>query len=462
MATGLLVLNIAIMLLLISGLFYMQKKHISFSKRVFTALGLGVLFGFALQLIYGAGSDIIAKSADWFNLVGGGYVKFLQMIVMPLVFISILAAFTKLKLTNNIGKISVLILGLLVGTTAVAAAVGITTAVGFDLEAVQISGGDAETARGEQLEETYKGMEGRTFPQQMLDLLPANPFLDFTGARPTSTISVVIFAAFLGLAYVGVRRKAPEQAELFAKIVDAFYAIIMRVVTLILRLTPYGVLAIMTKTVAMSDFNSILNLGKFVVASYVALGIMFLIHLMLLTMSGLNPITYMKKAFPVLTFAFTSRTSAGALPLNIKTQKSLGVPEGIANFAGSFGLSIGQNGCAGIYPAMLAVMIAPTVGINPLSPGFIFSVILIVAISSFGVAGVGGGATFAAILVLSALDLPIALAGLLISIEPLIDMGRTAVNVSGAMTSGILTSRITGEIDGTIYSDMDNKIEAEA
>ncbi len=462
MATGLLVLNIAIMLLLISGLFYMQKKHISFSKRVFTALGLGVLFGFALQLIYGAGSDIIAKSADWFNLVGGGYVKFLQMIVMPLVFISILAAFTKLKLTNNIGKISVLILGLLVGTTAVAAAVGITTAVGFDLEAVQISGGDAETARGEQLEETYKGMEGRTFPQQMLDLLPANPFLDFTGARPTSTISVVIFAAFLGLAYVGVRRKAPEQAELFAKIVDAFYAIIMRVVTLILRLTPYGVLAIMTKTVAMSDFNSILNLGKFVVASYVALGIMFLIHLMLLTMSGLNPITYMKKAFPVLTFAFTSRTSAGALPLNIKTQKSLGVPEGNANFAGSFGLSIGQNGCAGIYPAMLAVMIAPTVGINPLSPGFIFSVILIVAISSFVVAGVGGGATFAAILVLSALDLPIAMAGLLISIEPLIDMGRTAVNVSGAMTSGILTSRITGEIDGTIYSDMDNKIEAEA
>ncbi|KAF0815580.1 MULTISPECIES: L-cystine transporter [unclassified Cytobacillus] len=462
MSTGLIILNIIIMLLLLGVLFFMQKKHVSFSKRVFTALGLGILFGFALQLIYGSGAEVIAKSADWFNLVGGGYVKFLQMIVMPLVFISILGAFTKLKLTNNIGRISVLILGLLVGTTAVAAAVGIATAAGFDLEAVQISEGDAEAARGQQLEETYQGIEGRTFPQQMLDLLPANPFLDFTGARPTSTISVVIFAAFLGIAFLGVRRKSPEQAELFAKIVDAFYAIIMRVVTIILRLTPYGVLAIMTKTVAMSDFNSILNLGKFVIASYVALAIMFLIHLILLTLSGLNPITYLKKAFPVLTFAFTSRTSAGALPLNIKTQKSLGVPEGIANFAGSFGLSIGQNGCAGIYPAMLAVMIAPTVGINPLSPGFIFTLILIVAISSFGVAGVGGGATFAAILVLSALDLPIALAGLLISIEPLIDMGRTALNVSGSMTSGILTSRITGEMDGNLYNNMNEKIEAEA
>ena len=111
---------------------------------------------------------------------------------------------------------------------------------------------------------------------------------------------------------------------------------------------------------------------------------------------------------------------------------------------------------------MLAVMIAPTVGINPLSPSFILTVIAIVAISSFGVAGVGGGATFAALLVLSALNLPVALAGLLISVEPLIDMGRTALNVSGSMTSGILTSRITGEIDSNLYNNLDEKIEAEA
>ncbi|HZG70695.1 MAG TPA: cation:dicarboxylase symporter family transporter, partial [Chondromyces sp.] len=222
-----------------------------------------------------------------------------------------------------------------------------------------------------------------------------------------------------------------------------------------------GVLAIMTKTVATSDIDSILKLGKFVVASYVALIAMFLVHLLLLALAGFNPLTYVKKAFPVLSFAFTSRTSAGALPLNIKTQKSLGVPEGIANFAGSFGLSIGQNGCAGIYPAMLAVMIAPTVGIDPLAPSFIVSVIAIVSISSFGVAGVGGGATFAALLVLSSLNLPIGLAGLLISVEPLIDMGRTALNVSGSMTAGVLTSKITGESNHNIYNDLNQKIEAE-
>ncbi|MGW6661707.1 MULTISPECIES: cation:dicarboxylate symporter family transporter [Peribacillus] len=459
---GYVFLNLAIMLVLLGVLFYMNKKHISFTKRVFTGLGLGIVFGLLLQYFYEPQSDAIVKSVDWFNIVGSGYVKFLQMIVMPLVFISILSAFTRLKLTSNIGKISVLIIGILLGTTAIAAAVGITSATVFDLEAVQIEQGEAELSRGDQISETYGTIQDKTMPQQILELIPSNPFLDLTGARPTSTISVVIFAAFLGIAYLGVKRKQPEHAEFFAKIVDTLHSIIMRVVTLILRLTPYGILAIMTKTVATSDLDAILKLGKFVGASYVALIVMFLIHLLLLMLAGLNPIVYLRKAFPVLSFAFTSRTSAGALPLNIQTQKQLGVSEGIANFAGSFGLSIGQNGCAGIYPAMLAVMIAPTVGINPLDPSFIAMLIAIVAISSFGVAGVGGGATFAAILVLSAMNLPIALAGLLISVEPLIDMGRTAVNVSGSMTSGILTSKITGDLDKEQFSEESSlKIEAE-
>ncbi|MEC0695836.1 L-cystine transporter [Bacillus atrophaeus] len=461
MATLLVILNLFIIILLIAGLFVMQKKHVSFSKRVFTALGLGIVFGFALQLIYGPASDIVTQTADWFNIAGGGYVKLLQMIVMPLVFISILGAFTKLKLTKNLGKISGLILGILIATTAIAAAVGIVSALSFDLQTIQIEQGDTELSRGQELEQKSEDMTAKTLPQQMIELLPSNPFLDFTGARPTSTIAVVIFAAFLGVAFLGVKRKQPEQAETFKKMVDAVYSIIMRVVTLILRLTPYGVLAIMTKTIATSDIDSILKLGMFVIASYAALIVMFIIHLLLVTFSGLNPFMYVKKALPVMIFAFTSRSSAGSLPLNIKTQRSMGVPEGIANFAGSFGLSIGQNGCAGIYPAMLAIMIAPTVGQNPLDPAFIVSVIAVVAISSFGVAGVGGGATFAALLVLSALNMPVALAGLLISVEPLIDMGRTALNVSGSMTAGLITSKATKDIDTAVFNDQSTVIEAE-
>src|SRR5699024_7900789 len=119
-------------------------------------------------------------------------------------------------------------------------------------------------------------------------------------------------------------------------------------------------------TVASTDFAGILELGKFVIASYAAIIAMFIIHMILIGAFGLSPVTYLKKVLPVLTFAFTSRSSAGTIPLNINAQKNaLGVHDGIANMSASFGATIGQNGCAGLYPAMLAVMIAPSAGIDP-------------------------------------------------------------------------------------------------
>jgi hypothetical protein len=270
-------------------------------------------------------------------------------------------------------------------------------------------------------------------------------------------LAVVIFSAFIGVAVLGLDKKKPEQADTFRKMVEAVYAVVMRIVTLVLRLTPYGILALITNVAATTNAEEILKLIKFVGASYVALIVMFIIHLILLAAFGYNPIQYVRKVFPTLVFAFTSRSSAATIPLNVETQtKRLGVPEGIANLSASFGATIGQNGCAGIYPAMLAVMIAPTVGINPMSWDFILTLILVVTISSFGVAGVGGGATFASLIVLSTMNLPVALAGLLISVEPLIDMGRTALNVNDSITAGVITGKIMGENDTeTFKRDVD-------
>lgn len=463
MNTFLLIANITGLLLLVGLLYRMNRKKVSFSKRVFTGLGLGIAYGLILHFAYGTESEVLKQSMPWFNLIGGGYVKLLQMIVMPLVFISILAAFTKVTIGKNFGKMAGMILGMLVGTTAIAAIIGISVTLLFGLDASEIVQGEAEEARGVSMEERFETVADLMLPDKLIDLLPANPFLDFTGARPTSTIGVVIFAAFLGFAYLAITRRDEENAVTVKKGIDAIYALIMGVVRIVLRLTPYGILAIIARTVATSDFAAIYSLGKFVLASYVALAVMFGVHLLIITLSGLNPVTYVKKAGEALIFAFTSRSSAGTLPLTIHAQTNrLGVSEGIANFSGSFGLSIGQNGCAGIYPAMLAVMIAPSVGQNPLDPMFLLTLVAIVAISSFGVAGVGGGATFAAILVLSALNLPVALAGLLISVEPLIDMGRTAVNVSGSMTAGVTTARLTGELDTDMYNESLEKQTVEA
>ncbi|MYL50486.1 cation:dicarboxylase symporter family transporter [Halobacillus litoralis] len=454
METFLVIVNIALILALIFVLIRMQQKHVSFSKRVFAGLGLGVLLGVYLQFAFGTDSSITAQTTDWYNIAGRGYVRLLMMIVIPLIMVSIIQSIINLEKTSQLGKISLWIIGVLVGTTAIAALVGIGSSFLFDLNASEIEAGQAEESRGLYLEERLTDVQDMSTPQKILEFIPANPFLDMTGDRATSTIAVVIFSAIIGIAVLGVRRKQPEHAEMFIKVVNSFYAVVMRIVTLVLRLTPIGILGLMAVTVAKTDIAGILELGKFVLASYVALGVMFIIHLILIAIFGLNPFTYLRKVLPVLSFAFTSRSSAGTIPLNISAQKnSLGVEEGVANMSASFGATIGQNGCAGIYPAMLAVMIAPSVGIDPLSPGFLIQLVLIVAISSFGVAGVGGGATFAALIVLSSMNLPVALAGLLISVEPLIDMGRTALNVNGAMTSGTLTSRVMKTLNLEHFND---------
>ncbi|MDS3867367.1 L-cystine transporter [Staphylococcus hominis] len=441
------IINIVIMLIFIIGLFIMAKKHVSFPKRVFTALGLGIVYGIILHLIYGVNSKVLETTTDWFSIVGDGYVTLLQMIVMPLIFISIVSAFSKIQIGDKFAKIGSYIFMFLIGTVAIAAVVGIFYAVVFGLDASSIDLGSAEHARGNEISSEAKQLTANTLPQQILELLPSNPFLDFTGQRTTSTIAVVIFAIFVGFAYLRVARKQPDNGSLLKRGIDAVYALIMSIVTFVLRLTPYGIIAIMASTIAISDFSAIWTLGKFMIASYAALLTMYVIHLIILAIMGINPIRYVKKTLEVLIFSFTSRSSAGALPLNVQTQtQRLGVPEGIANFSASFGLSIGQNGCAGIYPAMLAIMVAPVAHVDIDIP-FILTLIGVVVISSFGVAGVGGGATFASILVLSTLNLPVALAGVLISIEPIIDMGRTALNVNDSILAGTGTARLTGNLD---------------
>lgn len=449
-------INIIVLVIFIVILHMMARKHISFAKRVFTALGIGIVFGVLLHLVYGTHSNVITSTSDWFNIVGQGYVALLQMIVMPLIFISIVAAFTKIQIGEKFAKIGSLIFIFLIGTVTIAAIVGVVYALVFGLDASTINLGNAEQTRGSEIAKQAKDLTAHTLPQQILELLPKNPFLDFTGQRATSTIAVVIFASFIGFAYLRVARKQPDHGELLKRAIDAIYSLVMAIVTFVLRLTPYGVLAIMANTLSTSDFGAIWTLGKFLIASYAALITMYIIHLIILSLLGISPIRYVKKTLEVLIFAFTSRSSAGALPLNVQTQtRRLGVPEGIANFAATFGLSIGQNGCAGIYPAMLAIMVAPVANVE-IDLQFIVTLIAVVIISSFGVAGVGGGATFASILVLSTLNLPVALAGVLISVEPLIDIGRTALNVNDSMLAGTGTAKLTKHWDKDTFESNDN------
>jgi L-cystine uptake protein TcyP (sodium:dicarboxylate symporter family) len=415
------------------------------------------VFGLGLHLIYGGGHPILAESISWFNIVGNGYVKLLQMVVMPLVFVSILGAVAKLHQASSLGKISFYTIGTLLFTTLIAALVGVFVTNLFGLTAKGLVQGAAETARLTAIQTDYVGkVTDLSVPQFILSFIPSNPFAELTGANPTSIISVVIFAVFLGIAALNLMKDDAEKGQRILTAIQTLQSWVMKLVRLVMTLTPYGVFALMTKVVASSNVADILNLGGFLVASYLGLAIMFVVHAIILTLTGVSPLKFFKKVAPVLTFAFTSRSSAASIPLSIEAQtRRLGVPESIASFSASFGATIGQNGCAGLYPAMLAVMVAPTMGINTLDPMWIASLVGIVTLSSIGVAGVGGGATFAALIVLPAMGLPVTLVALLISIEPLIDMGRTALNVNGSMTAGVVTSQFMGQTDKAIMNSED-------
>ena len=442
-------LAVIINLLVFAGVIFLlarlRRTGMTLSRQILAGLLAGVAYGFALQIAWSSSPDTIAGTLEWTNVVANSYVNLLKMIVMPLVLVMMISAVVRMKELAVLGKIGGTVIGILVATTVIAALVGIAISNLFGLTAEGLVEGTREAARADVLLERRESIADLGLADMLVRFVPSNIFLDLTGARPTSIIAVVVFGILFGIACLLVSRDDPARGESIGEFIETILAVIMKLVRMVMALTPYGILALMTKVVAGSNAADILNLVSFIAASYVAIAIMFAVHAFLLAMSGRNLREYFSNVWPVLTFAFSSRSSAATIPLNVETQtQKLGVPVPIANLSATFGATIGQNGCAGIYPAMLSVMVAPTVGVDPTSFAFIAGLVAIIAVSSFGVAGVGGGATFAALIVLPAMGFPVTIAALLISIEPLIDMARTALNVNGAMTAGVLTSRILG------------------
>ncbi|MEX2469839.1 MAG: cation:dicarboxylase symporter family transporter [Pseudohongiellaceae bacterium] len=445
------ILNLVLFAALLSLLFQLSRRETGLGRRVLAGLVAGTLFGFYLQFAFGYSSAVSAQTLEWTNIIANGYVSLLRMIIMPLILVTMIAAVVKVEEIKSLGKIGGSVVGVLVVTTMIAALIGIAMAILFGLSAGDLAAGARELARAEVLESRRGSVADLSLPQLLVSFIPSNIFYDLTEARSTSIIAVVIFGLLFGIAALLVSEENAEHGKRLRAFIDTVQAVVMRLVKIIMSLTPYGVLALMSRVIATSDGGAILTLIGFVVASYVAIALMFAVHALLIAMLGINVRTYFEKVWSVLTFAFITRSSAATIPLTIRAQiEELKVPPPIASIAASFGATIGQNGCAGIYPAMLAVMVAPTMGVD-IDLGFIASLVLIIAIGSFGIAGVGGGATNAALVVLPAMGFPVTVAALLISIEPLIDMARTALNVNGAITAGLITNRLFGkEVEETL------------
>ncbi len=433
------------------------KKHKkSFNYRVLTALIGGLVFGSLIQLTLGNHSVVAGEFSELISIFGSGYIKLLQMIVIPLVFVAMTASIMNVEGNGSLSKIAPKIIGVLIVTVAISAIVGIASIYVFNIDAnslVSVVGSNsAIEARNNNLVSTQELMTNNGLSELFLSIIPSNIFEMLTGAEKTSTLSTVLFGMFLGFSVLQVKKRKPEKVQGFIDFINAAKEVVLSMVREILKLTPYGVFALMTTFMMTNDLFALAEMGRFLLASYSAIIVMFGIHLVLVSLFGLSPKTFAKKTWPVLVFGFGSRSSMAAIPLNVETQtQRLGVDEETANMSATFGTSIGQNGCAGIYPAMLAIMAAQVMGI-PVDFNFILQLVAVIAIASFGIAGVGGGATFAAVAVLTIMGLDITIVAILVSIEALIDMARTALNISGSMLSGVITAKRNGSLNTTQYN----------
>lgn len=443
---------IAIMLL-VAAIFVLKslkEKKVSFSKRMIIALVIGLALGIGIDLI-GSQSALYVDHARgeiavWYDLVGSGFLKLVQLLAVPVVFLSIIKVVVDVQ-GDRIKSLTGKTFATLLGTTAISAFVGILVVKLYNLNAVDFAA-DLADAKVDRMSD----IASQSFPEFFVNLVPNN-IIHVMGDNG-SIVSVVIVAALFASAIRFLKVKKPDQVAPFVTLLDSLRVTVNSVLTNIIKLMPYGVVALVSNTIISNGVQAIMGMLGFIAALYTGVLIMLLVYVVILVILGVNPLTFYKKAFTTLLFAFSSRSSVGTLPYTLKTlEDDMGVSGETANFVGTLGTSVGMNGCAGVFPAMLGTLIAAASGAE-MTFSFYVLVVVVVTVGSIGIAGVPGTATVAATVTLNGLGYghTISSIGAIFGIDPIIDMGRTMLNVAGSMVSAIAVDKWEGTFDKEAFN----------
>lgn len=425
-----------LMVIVLVGLFFIIRKlskKFEFTKLMIISIFIGIGLGVVIQVLAKFPKDVasvtwISEVSTWYGLFGNGFMDLLKMIVIPLVLVSIIKVIMNME-EESVGKLTFKSMGMFFATTAIAAIIAVIIGNLFNLgSSLQVVNASEEIR------------EITSLPDTIRALLPSNPM---KAMAEGNTVAVVIFAAFIGLAIRRLRKKYLDIIKPFINLVEAFYKIIVSIAITVIKLMPYAVVPMMASTIASNGVKSLLDVVDFILALYISVAIMFVVHLIIITLSGMNPITYIKNASKALTLAFVSRSSLGTLPVTIDAlTENMKINSGTASFVTSLGANMGMNGCAGIYPALVSVMLANMAGVE-MNFAFYAMLIIVVTISSLGIAGIPGTATMSVSVVISGMGMGayFPMIGAILAIDPILDMGRTMLNVNGAMTAAVAVDK---------------------
>ena len=436
---------IIVLLAVLFGINVMAKNKVKFSTRMIVSTIVGLILGVIIQVVAGFPNNPgevqwITEVNKWYGLVGYGFMDLLKMLVVPLIFVSIIRVIINMKAEENLGKLTTRSILTLLGTTTIAAIVGIVVGNLFKL-------GVSSTI----IEGTNEIREITPVVDTLRGLLPSNPV---AAMAEGNVVAVVIFAAFIGNSMKILNKKYSDVIQPVTDLVNASYKIITSLAMTVIKFMPYAVVALLANTIAGRGISAIKEVVGFILALYVSIIIVFIIHLIIIAILGLNPIIYVKNAMEPLILAFTSRSSLGTLPVTIEAlTDKMGVDNGIASFVGSLGSNMGMNGCAAIYPALMAVTLANMSG-TKMDVSFYGMLIVIIVIGSLGIAGLPGSATMAVSVAISGMGMGayFPLAGGIIAIDPILDMGRTMLNVNGTMVTAVAVGKSFNKVDKEIYN----------
>ena len=416
------------------------KKKLGLSTQIFIALLIGALFGVVIH--YWIPSSYIKDTViveGVLYVVGQGFIRLMQMLVVPLVFCSLICGSMAIGDTKTLGKVGVKTIGFYLVTTALAVCVALGSALlinpgrGLDMDAVQ-KGTVSSTTEATSLVDT------------LLNIIPKNPVQSMANG---DMLPIIVFALFVGIMLAKLGTRGSVVANFFSQFND----VMMEMTMAIMKIAPIGVFCLIARTFATVGFSAFAPMLKYMGNVTLALAIQCLVvyQILLFVFTRLNPFKFIKKFLPVMGFAFSTATSNATIPMSIDTlSKKMGVSKQISSFTIPLGATINMDGTS-IMQGVAVVFIAQAYGI-PLTMGNLATVVVTATLASIGTAGVPSVGLVTLAMVLNSVGLPTEGIALIMGIDRILDMIRTAVNITGDAVCTTIVCHQEGSLNREVFN----------
>lgn len=415
----------------------MKKKSFGLTAQIITALILGIIVGLVMYKMEPSYIKDTIFIQGIFKVLGDTFIAALKMLLVPVVFFSLIVGVSSLSDIKQLGRIGAKTMAFYVATTAIA--ISIALAIGL-----LISPG-ANTSLPTDIASDVTINEPVPFIDVLINIVPTNPI---SAMAEGNMLQIIFFSILVGLALTILQDKVPTVKKLAIELNDLF----LKMVTLIMLVAPIGVFALTAKTFAALGYDIMLPLTKYIGAIMIALALQVVLYLAILRFLGnVNPLHFVKKILAPMSVGFSTASSAAALPVSMRTaEEKLGVDKKIASFTLPLGATINMDGTA-IMQGVATIFIAQFYAIN-LAPMDYIIVILTATLASIGTAAVPGAGLIMLSLVLSTVGLPIEGIALIIGVDRIIDMTRTAINLCGDAVGTVVIAKSEGALNEEIYN----------